>query len=389
MKEIGIAPAESAAEVEAALALAWTAFRDRTATTLGRSYKEGLWYGDPAYASENVIVARKGAGEIAGVVRIVPRTLRRAEQEYNLAGISSVCVGEKYRGAGLSDRMLKCALDIARERGHELSFLFARKAVDHYYLRYGFHGIASYSCLRVEVPHERASRTRISLGRANWSDPAIYALAYEQSYDRCFGQFERSPAYWNYLREKISRMQGIQMLEIGCAGQVRGYALIGEKVVHEIALDKDCDVEIALSTISALGTLFGATPLTQDRVEIEISRQHRLSALLRNIDTTSLMRECQYGGHMGKILAPRQMLDKLACRVGTRLASIGASPLRKDWGRVHLCWDGIRCTADLDDVDGDLSAMETCQLLGASMNTSEGCFLDPPLPLNISLPDRF
>jgi predicted N-acetyltransferase YhbS len=151
-----VRPARSDAEAHEAYALALSIFGETAAMDAYRDYKTALWFDDPAYAPENVIVARSG-GAICGVSRIVPRTLYRRGQAYAMAGISSVCVAPALRGRGLSRTLIEHTLERCRARGFDFAFLVARRAADHYYTRFGFRGIASYSRVVVRVPAAAAS----------------------------------------------------------------------------------------------------------------------------------------------------------------------------------------------------------------------------------------
>lgn len=389
MPEIVIEPAGSRRESDSALALAWETFRARTPAVEGRSYKEVLWYEDPNHAVDNVIVARRNDGAVVGVTRIVPRVIWRGEQSFTVAGISSVCVHEQHRGTGLSDRLIRSTLEIATERGYELSFLFARKAVDRYYLRYGFHGLAAYSTLSVEVPSTDMVKSAAMLRPANWSDSAAYSRAHECSYRHCFGSTRRTEEYWQYIHSRIGQMSGVSMLDIEIAGRVKGYVIVGTGIVHEIALEDDCDSEAAYSVVAAVGAMLNKNSGTRERVYFEMAPQHSFLPLLTGLDTTCSLRECSYGGHMGRILAPESILEKLSARIGKRLSDLDVGGLNFERGRLTLRWDGDDCVCRLDTLDPMLSGRETYMLLGASSNTGGDFPFDPALPLNISLMDQF
>src|SRR5574341_416900 len=153
------------------------------------------------------------------VVRLVPRTVMRARQAYPVAGISSVCVAESARGSGLGADIMHKTLEIAAERGFDFAFLFARKAIDGYYTKFGFHGLASYSRVLVEPP---APSTNVSLAPARWADAATYARAYAHSYGECFGWAERSPDYWKFVREKLGLLPDARMYDVVLAGTIAG-----------------------------------------------------------------------------------------------------------------------------------------------------------------------
>lgn len=381
MDALLISAATGADEAAAALALAWKSFSGRTQGANGTDYKERLWRSDPTYAPDNIIVARTTNREVIAVVRLVPRVVCRGEQTFPTAGISSVCVDEAHRGAGVSAAVMEATLAIARERGYQLAFLFARRALDRYYPKFGFHGIAAHSRLRVEAPSMPIATANVTLTPSRWRDPSLYARAYEHSYAGCFGRVERSSAYWSFVRQKLKLLAGTSMLDIVVDGAACGYAIVGDGLVHELAVTDGFAGGSAASLLCALASADSRA------VELCIPPQHALVPLMSGLDMTGVLRECVYGGHMGVVLDPDAVLAKFTSRVERHLAALRAGPLRRDVGRIHLTWDGECCRAQLDP--GALSYDDTSTLLGAARQSPSPLDLDAVLPLNISLPDQF
>jgi GNAT superfamily N-acetyltransferase len=383
MADVLIEPAAGSDDVASALRLAWTSFRARTPTSKGIEYKETLWYADPSYAPENIIVARTAKVDTIAVIRLVSRIINRGPQTYSIAGITSVCVDEKHRGAGVSRAIMEKTLDIARQRGYDLAFLFARTALDNYYLRFGFHGLAAYSRLVIQVASMEKGEPVVSIRPARWFDIPLYARAYDHSYARCFGKTERSVPYWDFLQEKLQIMPEVSMFDVMVRDKLCGYAICGTQSVHELSVTG----EFPQGAVPALIGSLARCVQTNDRLELGFAPQHAIVPLLSEFDMASTLRQCVYGGHMGIVLNRAGVLRKFHSRVELLLTRLGARPFQRDIGAIRLHWDGEQCRAEL--ISDSLSYDDTCVLLGAERNSAADLDVDPALPLNIALADQF
>ena len=81
---------------------------------------------DPTFADENVWVAAD-AGRLVACVQIFPRRLRLRGAAVPTGGIGSVFTRPELRGSGVASALLERSLVAMRERGMELSLLFAAR----------------------------------------------------------------------------------------------------------------------------------------------------------------------------------------------------------------------------------------------------------------------
>ena len=88
---------------------------------------------------KNIIIATSGS-DVIGVVRLCPRTFLWQREKFKVAGISSVCVHPEFRKMGVARLLLETTINHCDQRGYELTFLVARRAVDHFYKKFGFFG---------------------------------------------------------------------------------------------------------------------------------------------------------------------------------------------------------------------------------------------------------
>jgi predicted acetyltransferase len=347
--------ARSDAEAHEAFALALSIFGETTAVDAYRDYKTALWFDDPAYAPENVIVARSG-GAICGVSRIVPRTLYRRDQPYAMAGISSVCVAAAMQGRGLSRTLIEHTLERCRARGFDFAFLVARRAADHYYTRFGFWGVASYSRVMVRVPAPAAAPALV-LGAPDAADVPVYSAAYDACYANTFWRVERSAAYWDFLMQRC-RYQGLSFSSLVQDGRSVGYAITSAAAVHELAYTEEVP---AGALVRLLAHAVGADAT----LPLEMPPEHRFVAAAYGLDMTLSARECTYGGHMARVLNTARLLERLAARAPEDAAAL-----------AHLAHAGCP------------DHRETCRLLGAWSPTETRHGEDRPLHFDVSLVDQ-
>jgi GNAT superfamily N-acetyltransferase len=108
----------------------------------GRDFFRRYLVEDPTFEERNVWVAEEG-GRLVSCVQVFPRILRVADAEVPTGGIGSVFTRPEVRNAGIAGTLLGCAVDAMRERGMELSLLFAARIAF-----YGRLGWTSWPCTR-------------------------------------------------------------------------------------------------------------------------------------------------------------------------------------------------------------------------------------------------
>lgn len=309
MTALTIAPAIGEDEVHTALRLAISVFKHASELSDYESYKTLLWYDDPTFALENIMLARLGDGSPCGLIRIVPRTVYRVNEAYSVAGISSVCLKPDKQGRGLSIDLMERTLDSCRTRGFDFAFLFARRSADHYYTRFGFSGIGSYSRISIRLSGLRTD-SNIALQDEDEAYIDLYSEAYNRCYAGVFGRVERSPDYWRFMLRRVRQSPGLRFLTLTASGSPVGYALLGDDAVHELGYRDGVQADAVLTLISeALPQARTAGLLT-----LRISPQHLFVGAAYGFDMTVSSRECTYGGHMACILNPKSLLDRMAGR---------------------------------------------------------------------------
>ncbi len=303
MNGLIVKPVASADEFARAYDIALSVFAENSTIDHYADHKIATWTKDPSFAYQNILLARY-AKEYIGLIRIVPRILFRGNLSYRVAGISSVCLLPSFRGKGLSVPLMNQALAYCKERGYDIAFLFARRAADHYYTKFGFHGVASYAKVFIKNNLSSGQNSLFSLADMDTGLVNLYAKAYERSYRDCFGRIERLEAYWQFLLSSIKGRNDCIFKTIFSDGIPIGYLIYNKYKILEIAFDIDVDGKILVNFLLQQD-LFD---IRINILELEILPQHLLMGCLKNMDITSQLRECNYGGHMLKIINTQKMI---------------------------------------------------------------------------------
>jgi GNAT superfamily N-acetyltransferase len=361
MTRLTVTPASTEGEVDLALEIAIRAFEGASGMNDYSSYKTFLWREDPSFKAGNLMLARIRGGPPVGVVRIVPRTVYRADQAFSVAGISSVCLVPEKRGKGLSTQLMEQTLARCRERKFDFAFLFARRAADHYYTRFGFWGIGSYSRVSIALT-DVGGRSNVALGDADEGQIRLYKQAYDKCYAAAFGRVERSAAYWRFLMRRLQYSAELRFSTLLEDEKLIGYVVWSDRGVHELAYVGDPQAKSIVALFAELlpGQKSGGS------LTLDLPPQHLFIAAAYGLDITLSSRECTYGGHMACILRPGALLDRMAARAPGTAAALG-----------HL--------ADVDAI----SHRDTCRLLGAWSPSEPALPGEADLPCNIGVSDQF
>jgi predicted acetyltransferase len=339
----------------AAFNLAFSVFSSQNSSIAYKDNKFFIWQEDPYFKFENILLA-KYKGTPAGLIRIVPRKIFRIDKILSVAGISSVCLLPKYRGKGLSVVLMYEALRYCKDLGYDISLLFARRNVDYYYLRFGFHGISSYSHIYIKKPLELKVSNRYTFAELDFNFLNIYAEAFERSYANCFGRLHRTKEYWNFLFTSFSFKPNCHFRTIKFNNLAIGYIIWDSNKVLEIAITEDINGK------EFVHFLFDNLEIsTCDSLQFEMLPQHSMVKQLYGLDVTFQSRECVFGGHMVKVLN----VDNIRSILNHPSSAI-----------------------EIKESDKFLSHAETCALLGVSYPTFLGK-TNSLVPFDINSVDQF
>jgi predicted acetyltransferase len=381
--------AETMEEYREAIALAVKVFEPNAEIENFASFKQVLWCGDPEFSLGNLILAVDASGVTCGVIRVVPRILMRGDQCFNMAGISSVCLATKYRGQGYSVPFMRYALNLCADRGYDLSLLFARRALDGYYNRFGYWGISSYNKVSFVVPKEKGCGrgADVELGEFSFEEIEMYNHYYDACYSNSFGYIRRSLKHWDLIGKRLTALGGISFKTLIKQGKVEGFIVLDQSNVVEIATNIDSLGIVDIIELLRRSSIYGEN----SNITFEVSPDHALlQQASSGLDRAISFRSCSYGGHMVKILNVEHACSLWQIRLKNLYSEIGVEHFDREVGRFRVCWNGRSV-----DVKGlgnyDLDYETTCLLLGCVRSDaviSSNIGMIDRVPFNVSFLDH-
>ena len=282
-------------EVKSAQKLALKSFKSVENELINNSFKEVLWFEYPKFSADHIIIATID-DLIVGLVRIVPLTFDFNGKLIRSAGLSSICLEESVRGRGLSKQLMYESLAIIKLDGYDTTHLIARRAVDHYYTKFGFVGGSSYQKALFIYSASQSIYSPILIKERIYAEVSNDDICwFNYSYKDLLGRPVRSPGYWKYLIKKVPLLKR-RFLDVWETNRIVGYLIMDETTIYELGLSKDF-----------VGFESLLIELTKHRgsIQFEAHLEHPfIQGLLecKNADVILSSRKCSFGGHMIKFL---------------------------------------------------------------------------------------
>ncbi|MFA4795183.1 GNAT family N-acetyltransferase [Leptospira kirschneri] len=332
--KIEVREAKNQREIEIAFKLASQSFGNGELNVDEMEAKKVIWFSDPSFSLDNIILAFN-SDQIVGVVRIVPKILCRMQIQYTVAGFSSICIDKQFRGKKISVPLIQEAIAIAERRKFDLALLVARKAVDHYYVQFGFHGISSYEKISIEAKKISLIDEKITFTPIENNLIPLYSNRYYENYFECFGRFLRTYSQWKFILHLISLRRNMEALTILYDDEPIGYCFIQNGKVCELAVLP----KFSLATI--LANLKQSNKIDQIDDWFDLPSNHLLIRNSNGFEIRVQRRECSYGGHMARILQIEKFVRNYEERTGKSFKVSQKTNLNIDHKRLNQllgCW---------------------------------------------------
>ena len=291
-----IGPATNKIEIEKSLKLAFKVFKKNN-KKINYQNKIDLWKIDSNIKLKNLIII-KNKNDVIGLTRIIPRKLKLNNKIFNISGLSSICIDEKYRSKGLSKILINYALEYCKRNQYDLVILFARNFLNHYYNKYGIYGISHYTSLNFKSSDLlNFSNKKYLIKKAKVSDLKKIKKSYEYTYLKCNGIFYREYSFWKYLFIK-NNLEKNKIEVLIKDKKFYGYIIRNNNHIYEIGILPITDLNILLRTIK----------LNYQTIEFDMIQNHPILKNIDKIDFTFKFRQCPYGGHMLKIINTHKLV---------------------------------------------------------------------------------
>ena len=270
---------------------------------------------EPSTAPQNFILARSIDNELIGIIRIVERKIRLGSAILKCGGISSVSAHPDWRGQGVVREMMDTAHEAMIRRGMDISFLYARRALDGYYTQFGYYGINRY--LDLEIISAVAGEERLSISPFRQENISAISVKYNEVYSCLSGSIVRDEKIWTFLISKMKGTEGnISLFECHV---VESDELIGYLIVSD---DKLIEIAIPQNYFSHLPRLIKKLGLKY----ISIHPYHPFYKYVRtSFSTIQRERFSLDGGYMGRILDFSSLLSKICPDICLRASGIAVT----------------------------------------------------------------
>lgn len=373
-----VGTARSQQELNGALTLAVATFRPQEPSESALELKRNLMSHHGTCAMHDVVVIAQQPGEVVGACFLIDRYLMRGANKVMGTFLTSICIADTERGNGLSRILMNEAIAVCERRGAAFAILIARRAVDHYYNKFFFWGLSQYSkaCFNIPPSPIPDARSISGVEEPNLNEISrIYDLIYAGQY----GAFFRTKQDWNSVLWKLNTLgycfQCFKELD-----KVIGYVVFQGNNVMEIAVDHD------YSYLEVLNQLYNN--IDNKLVTVHCSSEHPLVKELHGLDFSVVQRECDFGGHMVRIINDRPLLQCLEEDISRRAEKLSLLEYSEVFGNLQI--EVKRGKANIPLLGSCYDFTNTCLLMGVGYLSSgkNNCLLYRPDTFNVLFADQ-
>lgn len=352
--------ARSPQELELALSLAAVTFRSNEEVSTALDAKLRLMSPGVKITEDDVVVIAGDDQNILGACFLIDRQFTKNDIRIKGTFLSSICIAEAYRGKGLSSHLMNVAIAECGKRSSDFAILIARKAVDHFYNKFGFWGVAAYSRLSFKFDEIATLNSKFAINFATEMDIESLKIIHASVYGPLLGSCERSFEQWRHILWK-AKWQGFSFVVFKTMDITAGYVIYSGSDIYEIAASAN---ESNVALLACLGREFSITTFT-----LHVSQCHPLVRELRDIDFSVTNRQCTYGGHMARIIEDKKLLSiiRQGLKAKCKPREQRLYTLSTDDFVVKIAVGNI----DVELLNSAISFRNTCHLLGASYVTAD------------------
>lgn len=263
--------------------------------------------------NRDLVIAILG-DEVVGMLRLLPRPFRNGSRVVNSGLVDAVVVKQQHRGIGVGRIMVEEGQRRGRANGYESLHLFARRAADGLYTKFGFWGASSYPDISIlGALKTRHKYTWAEQRKATTSDIEFLSEGYDIAYKDSAGCYLRDESCWVAIMD--TKLPSVEILLL-VRGHTRvGYVAVEESQVVEVGLHPDIP-DVNLEFLYDLGYSV-----------LRIPPEHQLlheSTQPSSLDVRVSYRSCHYGGHMICLLEESNIVEQEISSFEQMSKSLGA-----------------------------------------------------------------
>lgn len=334
-----------------AISLAAQVFKPDLEDRAAMEYKISLHSPSGTLKNTDIVVVSDNNAGVSAACFLVDRHFFMGESVVQGTFLTSICVAEKHRGAGISRELMNGAVRAAKERHSAFAAVIARRAVDHYYNKFYFWGMSQYASFKVPVDGNWGS----GMNSGDFDIPDTQEIhlddiaeVHYNVYRQLHGAFQRPSDYWRYVLWRC-KVQNVTCSTCLNSGRIMGYAIHQGSTLYEIALSHAAHYPVFIRKLF----MQSDSPVREKTLNLQVHPNHPVIPAFRGTDITLQLRECSYGGHMFRVLDG----VKLSAMSGNRAANVSTGAQSLDFETSCRLMNARQLTLEGSAANNDLNAL--------------------------------
>jgi predicted acetyltransferase len=366
-------------DIDSAIELATKIFLPNENFQFGFKSKKNLMFQNSENHFNDVVVIAQD-GNVIGACFLIDRLFYRGDFILKGTFLSSICISESSRGKGLSKLLISCAITEVQERLSDFAILIARKAADFFYNQFNFWGVAQYNKIQYSISSNVENYKKYIFFDVTKRDLTEINKIYSMTYSSLLGSCIRSDLMWHNILNKASQ-QNYKILVSKVNNKINGYIIHSGNELFEFASVSDAS---CFDMLNNFGRHFSFNDLT-----LHCSPKHPIVNSLKNIDFSITKRQCNYGGHMVRIINHKTFLGILEKECESRLRQIGLSDYTEKRNEEALL-QVFNGDVSLKLIESPYTYNSTCFLMGIEClsETLKNFSIFDTQPFNVPLLDQ-
>jgi predicted acetyltransferase len=354
MKKMYIGCARNTTEIESAVELAATTFCSNNNANVAVGVKKFNIAQGGSFSEQDVVVIVDETGSVHGACFLMDRLFYRGRNKVKGTFLTSICISESSRGRGLSVPLMNYSITEVERRGAAFAILVARRAADYFYNKFNFWGLSQYSKIHLKLADTCSVSEDYSFSLASESDLPEVSMMYGRTYSELYGACERSIEYWKYVLSKADK-QGCNFIVRRAKNEINGYVIFSGSEIYEFACARGA------SCLELLRD-FGNHSMFRELI-LHCSQEHPVLNELHGVDFSLTQRQCDYGGHMVRIVNEAILLSELKKEIQDEISALGVENHSEIQGDALI--EVQKGIVDIRLANSPYGYKNTCILMGA------------------------